>query len=168
MDGIWDGGDWISWDEINRHVYLQGLRDHFPHADPEVVEVFQDLVDGAAQYRALTGRHLDIFGELGELYAEIRFGIKRHRLRAAGSDGRRGNDFYEVKTIGPEKRTDKVQVKRAGHFNKLVIVRIDDDYAFDARVVDRKALNKGTGKLINVSWSRLEPSPAKGESIDRS
>ncbi|SHK08910.1 hypothetical protein SAMN02745181_3230 [Rubritalea squalenifaciens DSM 18772] len=26
MDGIWDDGEWISWDEINTHIYLQEKR----------------------------------------------------------------------------------------------------------------------------------------------
>ncbi len=155
MDGIWEDGEWTTWDEISHHVHLQDLRERFPHADPEVVEVFHDLLDDAARYRVLTGRHLDIFGELGELYAEIRFGIKRHRIRAAGSDGRLGNDFVEIKTIGPESRSGTVRVKRAGNFSKLIVVRIDCDYEFECRVVERRALKKGTGKWICLSWSGL-------------
>lgn len=168
MEGIWDDGEWIGWDEINRHVYLNELKDEYPHADPEVVEVFLDLVDGAERYRELTGRHLNIFGELGEIYAELKFGIKRHRLHAAGSDGRLGNDFVEVKTIGPGNRSNKVRVKRSGNFSKLMVVRITDDYGFEARMVERKVLKKGVGKLITVSWDSLsavgvaEPTIARG------
>lgn len=118
------------------------------------------LIESAARYRELTGRHLDIFGELGELYAEVKFGIKRHRLRAADSDGRLGNDFSEIKTIGPDNnRSDKVRVKRSGNFNKLIAVRIDDGYGLEARVVERKMLKKGLGKWITLSWSSL---PASG------
>lgn len=155
MDAIWEGDEWTSWDEVDRHVYLQDLGDEFPHADPEVVEVFHDLLEDAARYRALAGRHLDIFGELGELYGEIRFGIKRHRVNAAGSDGRLGNDFIEIKTIGPTSHNAKIRVNRAGNFSKLIVVRIDSDYVFDCRVVSRRALKKGTGKWIRVSWSGL-------------
>lgn len=43
MEGIWDDGEWIGWDEINRHIYLNDLRDEYPNADPEVVEIFNDL-----------------------------------------------------------------------------------------------------------------------------
>lgn len=157
MDGIWDDGEWISWDEIARHVYLNDLQEEYPAADLEVVEIFQDLVDAAARYRDSTGRHLDIFGELGELYAEIRFGIKRHRIGAPGSDGRLGNDFIEIKTISPDKRTDKVHVKRSGNFSQLVVVKVSDDYEFEARMIPRKALSKGKGQKASVSWSNLPP-----------
>ena len=61
-----------------------------------------------------------------------------------------GNDFVEIKTISPEKGKQRVAVKRAGNFNKLIIVRIDEAFEFDARMVDRKAMRKGTGKLAKV------------------
>lgn len=162
MDGM-DGRS-AGLDETSRRCYLDSAMEGFPSAESEVTEVFRNLVQTAVQYRALSGRHLDIFGELGELYAEVTFGIRRHRLRAAGSDGRLGNDFIEIKTIGPDNRSEKVRVKRAGHFNKLLVVRIDDGYGFEARMVDRKALSKGRGKLITVSWrSLLDPAqPASG------
>ncbi len=131
-----------------RHIYLNGLRDNYPRADPEVAEAFHSLVQVAAKYRELTGRHLSIFGELGELYAEVKFGIKRHRLHAAGSHGRLGNDFIEIKTIGPGNRSNKVRVKRSGNFSKVMVVRITDDYGFEARMVERKVLRKGLGKWI--------------------
>lgn len=144
---------------------VNDLRDEYPHAEPEVVKIFNDLVDGAARYRELTGRHLNIFGELGELYAEIKFGIKRHRLYAAGSDGRLGNDFVEIKTIAPTSRSNKVQVKRSGNFSMLLVVRIANDYGFEARMVERKALKKGVGKLITLSWDGLPAAGAEEPSI---
>ena len=78
-EGIWDDGEWISWDEINGQLYEQELKSEFPEADIEIIQIFTDLVDGAFQYKNITGRYLQIWGELGELYAEIKFGLKRHR-----------------------------------------------------------------------------------------
>ncbi len=155
MEEIRDDDGWTGCGEIRDHAGCQGLKNDFPRADPEVVQVFQHLVDTAKRYRDLTARHLDIFGELGELYAEIKFGIKRHRCKAAGSDGRLGNDFIEIKTIGPGNRSKKVRVKRSGNFNKLIVVRIDDGFDFRARTVERKMLRKGEGKWFTVSWSSL-------------
>ena len=92
-------------------------------------------------------------GELGELYAELKYSIKRHRPHAQGSDGRLGNDFVEVKTITPLKGEQKVSVRRSGHFNKLIVVRISADYEFEARLISRTKL--GRGKSCQVSWSPL-------------
>lgn len=138
-EGIWDDGEWISWDWINQHFEDQACQERYPEADPEVVRIFEDLVELAHGYRELTGRYLQISGELGELYAEIKFGIKRHAPGHRGSDGRMGNDWVEVKTISPEKVRTKVRVKRAGNFNKLVVVKIDENFEYE-----RFALSSGS------------------------
>lgn len=152
-EGIWDDGEWVSWEEINGHLYDQERQAEFPKADLDVIRVFEDLVHAAYEYKNITGRYLQIWGELGELYAEIKFGLKRHRPGTEGSDGKLGDDFVEVKTISPEKNTEIVQVKRAGNFNKLLIVKISHDFIFEARMIDRKTLKKGKGKHAETSWS---------------
>ena len=118
----------------------------------EVIAIFNDLVDCASSYRRLTGRYLQIWGELGELYAEIEFGIRRHKAHAQGSDGKLGNDFIEIKTISPEKKAQQVEVKRAGNFNRLLIVKIDQDYNFEAQFIERKGIFKGDAAIAQVSW----------------
>lgn len=128
-----------------------------PQADPKLVEIFDSLVETAVSYYALTGRYLQIWGELGELFAEVRYGIKRHKPHTRGSDGKLGNDYVEIKTISPEKEGDQVEVKRAGNFNKLLVVRISETFEFEGRLVARRQLSVGDGKYARVSWSALSP-----------
>ena len=154
-DGIYDDGEWISWEWINGQLYEREVKEQYPAVDPHLAMLFEDLVQNAMEYRSLTGRYLQIWGELGELYAEVKFGIKRHKPHTQGSDGKLGNDFIEIKTISPEKDGSKVQVKRAGNFNKLLVVKIDKDFNFEARFIDRKRLSKGDGTHARVSWSSL-------------
>ncbi len=151
-DGIWDDGEWISWDWINGQLHDQDLKAEFPNAPLEIIQIFEELVGSSFDYRQLTGRYLQIWGELGELYAEIKYGIERHRPGTAGSDGRMGNDWVEIKTISPEKGKDKVIVKRAGNFNKLLVVKISEEFEFESRMIDRKKLSKGKGKNASYSW----------------
>jgi len=132
-----------------------------PHEDPELVMIFESLVENARSYYKRTRRYLQIWGELGELYAEIKYGIKRHKPHTRGSDGKLGNDFVEIKTISPEKDGGLVQVKRAGNFNKLLVIKISERFEFDGRFIERKQLSKGEGTYARVSWSAL--SPAKQE-----
>ena len=155
-DAVWDDGEWISWGWINQQLYEKELKERYPDASLELIQIFEDLVDMATHYKYVTGRYLPIFGELGELFAEITFGIKRHKPRTQGSDGRLGNDFIEVKTITPEKKSDKVVVKRKGNFNKLLVVKISEEFEFEARMLDRKNMSKGSGKLATVSWSSIK------------
>ena len=159
-NAIWDDGEWISWDEINRHISkgkdAESLKAKSrPTASvAEKLQLLDDLLSEARDLDADGKRERINFGEIGELYAEIRHGLKRHRKYAEGSDGKIGKDFVEVKTITPWKTRQHVAVKRRGHFSKLVIVRIDQNFMIDSRMISRSALNKGKGgKVATLSWA---------------
>jgi hypothetical protein len=152
QDGIFDDGEWLSWAWINHEMDRSETRQEYPGVEPEVSFLFRDLVDLAREYRDQTGRYLQIWGELGELYAEVKFGVRRHKAHAQGSDGRLGNDFIEVKTISPEKTEAKVRVKLSGHFSKLLIVRITPDFAFEARFIERAQLVADRGPFALAYW----------------
>jgi len=144
-----------------RHAYLfdssKGglLPKNYPKIRPELLEVFEELVATAMKYKKVTGYHLPFLGELGELYAAIMFGIDRHRPRTQGSDGMLGNDFVEVKTITPDKRSDVVRLKLAGNFNKAVVVKISEDFQFAARMVKRRLLQKVNDEWAELSWDAM-------------
>ncbi|MGD8853837.1 MAG: hypothetical protein PVI28_15740 [Gammaproteobacteria bacterium] len=156
-DGIWDDGEWMSWDWINQQIYEQEIIERYPEADPELVQIFAELMEVASEYKRVSGRYLPVFGELGELFAEITFRIKRHKPRTQGSDGRLGNEFVEIKTITPEKKAKKVLGKRKGNFSKLLVVKISEAFEFEARMLDRKMIRKGTGRFAVVAWSSMKP-----------
>jgi len=155
-EGIWDDGEFISWDWINEQLHRQERENAFPGADAELIEVFDELVDTAIRYKEVTDRYLPIFGELGELYAELRYGLKRNKAHAPGADGRIGNDHVEVKTISPVKKKHKIQLKRSGNFNKVVVVRISAEFEFESRMFERKRLGKGKGKFARISWASID------------
>ncbi|CDO36135.1 hypothetical protein [Novosphingobium sp. KN65.2] len=96
-NAIWDDGEWISWDEINEQIQYKEWRAKYPNADLSLVSIFEDLICTAEQYHMHTGKHLQVYGDIGELYGAITHGIKLHRNYAQGSDGRLGNDLVEVK-----------------------------------------------------------------------
>lgn len=123
-------------------------RDGFPFSTLEQIEIFHDLVDCATRHFENTGRYLQIWGELGEIYAEIKFGLRRHGTHEAGSDGTIAGRLVEVKTISPEKTNDRVLVKSQGDFEQLLIVRIDRDFQFKGKLFDRSALKGASGKLL--------------------
>ena len=132
-----------------------------PQDNSALFMIFESLVENAMSYYALTGRYLQIWGELGELYAEIQYGIKRHKPHTRGSDGKLGNDFVEIKTISPEKDGGQVQVKRSGNFNRLLVIKINEEFEFEGRLIERKRLSKGEGTYARVSWSALTPTNEK-------
>jgi hypothetical protein len=158
VNGVWEDGEWVSWETIGQEIEDEGNWDSESLSKPnpstlELWELLDELVETAKNYLEVTGRHLPIFGELGELYGEIKYGIKRHKPNTPGSDGKIGDDFVEIKTISPLKSNNSVSVKRAGNFNKLLIVKITDDFRFKSKMLDRKSLGKGVGKYVRAEWS---------------
>ena len=83
------------------------------------------------------------------------YGIKLNKTYAQGADGRLGNDHVEVKTITPFKTKDVVVVDTAGNFNKLLVVKINEDFQVSGRMIDRKDLPKRQGRYLRVRWSDL-------------
>ena len=123
-------------------------RDGFPYSILEQTEIFQDLVECATRHFENTGRYLQVWGELGEIYAEIKFGLRRHATHAPGSDGTINGKLVEVKTISPEKTSDRVLVKTQGDFEQLLIVRIDREFQFQGKLIERRELKGGKGKFL--------------------
>lgn len=140
-NAIWDDGEWISWDEIDQHISKHDGAGSLEAETPssasvsEKLNLLDDLLSEARDLDDDGKRERIDFGEIGELYAEIRYGLKRHRKYAEGSDGKIGKDFVEVKTITPWKTRQHVAVKRGGHFSKLVVVRIDRNFMIDSRMI---------------------------------
>jgi len=142
-DAIWDDGEWISWDYINQKI--EG-----PQPEGALLE---DLIIVAKEYLDETGRHLPIYGEIGEHYASRRFGIELHEdSKAQGSDGRLGNALVEIKTISPIRDSRHIRVKKSGNFGYLVIVKIDADFRIDAKLISRKRLRKSAGEHFMLEW----------------
>lgn len=125
-------------------------RDGYPFSVLEQAEILEDLIDCAKRHFWNTGRYLQVWGELGEIYAEVKFGLCRHGTHRAGSDGTIDGKLVEVKTISPEKASDQVVVKSQGDFEQLLLVRIDENFAFTAKLFDRDELAGGEGKFFRA------------------
>ena len=155
-NAFWDDGEWVTWEEINEQIQHKEWRARYPGADLSVVSVFESLIDSAQTYYELTGRHLQVYGDIGELYGVITHGLKLHGNYAQGSDGRIGNDFVEVKTITPFKGNNHVTLNLTGNFNKVLIVKINEEFEIRGKLIDRKALPKGRRDRLLLDWDAFE------------
>jgi hypothetical protein len=158
-NAIYSDGEWITWTEINSHLERLEFQARFPNLDVDLVPIFQRLLEAAADYHELTGRHLQVYGDLGELYGAITYGIKPHRIYAQGSDGKLGNDFVEVKTITPFKTTETVTLNLKGNFSKVLIVKIDANFEVEGKLIDRRALPRTKREMLCLEWADFPSSP---------
>lgn len=127
-NAIYDDGEWITWTEINSHLERLEFEARFPDRETDLVPIFQSLLSTAQHYYELTGQHLQVYGDLGELYGVITHGLKLHRNYAQGSDGKIGNHFVEVKTITPFKSNDVVALNLKRNFSKVLVVKVSADF----------------------------------------
>lgn len=155
-NAIYDDGEWITWTEINSHLERLEFEARFPDLKVDLVPIFQRLLNLSIEYHELTGRHLQVYGDLGELYGAIRYDLKLHRNYAQGSDGKIGNDFVEVKTITPFKSNDSITLNLKRNFSKVLIVKIDGAFEVQGKLIRRKDLPKGKGDLLRIDWADFD------------
>jgi hypothetical protein len=155
-NAIWDDGEWITWDQINEQIQYKEWRARYPDADLSLVSVFESLLETAQSYYELTGRHLQVYGDIGELYGVITHGLKLNRNYAQGSDGRIGNDLVEVKTITPFKSNDVITLNMARNFSKILIVKINEDFEIRGKLIDRRSLPKCAGPRLKLKWGSVD------------
>lgn len=154
-NAIWDDGEWISWHEINQQLQYKEWAAKYPNAKQSLIPIFEDLLSLAEAYYHQTGRHLQVYGDIGELFAAITHGVALHSNYAQGSDGRLEDDFVEVKTITPFKTRDFVTISAAGNFSKLFVVKINEEFEIAGRMIDRRALDWRGKPQIKVFWDDL-------------
>ena len=59
-------------------------------------------------------------------------------------------------------RLHKLDIETAlANFNKLLVVKISEDFEFDERLIDRKLLRKGKGKHAKLRWGEHQDPAAK-------
>lgn len=165
MDGIdwndrafYDDGEWVTWSEIDEQLRHKEWRAKYPNALYSMIPYFENLVSLAESYHHETGLHLNVYGDIGELFGAITYGIKLNKTYAQGADGRLGNDHVEVKTITPFKRKDEVMVDLSGNFSKLLVVKINEEFQVSGRMIDRKDIPGRKGRYLRVKWADL-PTP---------
>lgn len=152
-NAIWDDGEWISWDEINEQIQYQEWRAKYPKANLSLVPIFESLIATAEEYHRITNLHLQVYGDIGELYGAITHGIKLHRNYAQGSDGRLGNDLVEVKTITPFKSSDQITLNLKRNFSMVFLVKIKADFEVRGKLIPRKALPRVKGDKLVLDWA---------------
>lgn len=159
MESFWVDGEWIApYDEDDHHSELERLEYEaqlkwdYPRAtDINLVPYLEELLCLARNFFHETGRHLNVYGDIGELYGAVVYGVRLNKEYAPGADGRIGDDHIEIKTISPLSICDKKAVSRAGNWNKLLLVKVDHEFEVHGYMMDRKAL-PGKGNKVRIKW----------------
>ncbi|WP_234849242.1 hypothetical protein [Sinorhizobium medicae] len=76
---FYDDGEWVSWSDVEEQLRYQEWRAKYPNAIRSLIPYFQDLLSLAESYHVETGRHLNLYGDIGELFGAITYGIKLNK-----------------------------------------------------------------------------------------
>lgn len=160
-DGIWDEGEWISWEYINRQLgeadederedWTERVRAHVVKSSE-----LQGLIRRAIIEEERTPLPSPLWGQIGELCAAECYPMELVRAHAQGHDAKLGTELVEVKTITPRKARPFVRVKRSGNFSLLAVVRVSKTYELYVKLVRRKdVIKKSDGEYAIVTWARV-------------
>jgi len=152
---FYDDGEWVIWSDIDEQLRHKEWGAKYPNAIRSMIPYFEDLISLAESYHLETGLHLPVYGDIGELFGAITYGIKLNKTYAQGSDGRLENDHVEIKTITPFKSKDVVMVDTSRHFSKLLVVKINAEFQVSGRMVSRKQLPQRSGRYVRIRWDDL-------------
>ncbi|MGD9293989.1 MAG: hypothetical protein PVI41_03820 [Roseobacter sp.] len=147
----WDSGDWIEWyrsvtgmDERPCSVATQ--------EDPlaRLTALHVSLLRAAKAYFQLTGHHLPVYQQIAETYAAIHCDIPFE-----GPDRNCAETGVEIVHLPPHGPSNMVDVDLALPFDSLIVVRIKDNFACEARMIRRNALPDSHEGPYPLSWQGL-------------
>jgi hypothetical protein len=160
-DAVWEDGKWLPLIDVHDNDQDSPLinLDHpapvVPQTHAKRAAVFEALLLNAQKHLKLTGRHLDIYPDIAELYATLAHGFTFARSDTPGAEGRLGDDHYTVKVIAPTNTTETVTLNMADNFSHLLVVRITPGFHVTSRMVARKDLPGTSDQMRKIRWSAL-------------
>lgn len=146
----WDSGDWINW-----HRSSEGLDDRpcsaAAEADPlaRLTALNVSLLRAAKTYYTLTGKHLDVYQTIAEVYAAIHFDLP------IGTTGQQDGKI-KLLHLPPHGPHNSVDVDLSDAFDLLIVVRIKDNFTLEARTTRRQSLPEAHKGVYKLGWRSLQ------------
>ena len=89
---LYDDGEWVTWSDLDEFERHESWGQRKSDINLELIPYFENLLSLAQTYHLDTGRHLSVYGDIGELYAAIMFGLELHKLYQK----LKGQHFYHL------------------------------------------------------------------------
>ncbi len=153
---IWNAGDWVVWDDIDGCFAVPDRAAERMNTELSTVDTLRCLLSTAENFFRLTGRHLHVYGDIGQLYATIILGLQVDQPDLNDAPDGAATDLVEVKTIAPFRSGEYLTVRRKGPFSKLFVVRISDDFQLSGKLIDRNALPRVRSARMRLSLEQIE------------
>ncbi|GFE48577.1 hypothetical protein So717_03300 [Roseobacter cerasinus] len=146
----WDSGDWIDWHRQAAPPQHTSAPCAAPSDDPQarLHSLHLRMIQCARAYHELTGLHLPIYEGIARIHAAIAFDLP-------ASDPVQGEydlDAAQIITLAPGGPHDIITVDLSQPFCCLIVVRINEDFSSEARMMPRKRLPDQADRSIDLRW----------------
>ncbi len=146
----WDGGDWIEW-----HRTIPGL-DHNPcsAASPDpaarLTALHINLLRAAKSYHVMTGDHLPVYRQIAYVHAAVYCDVPFEGMdRSCETTG------VEILHLPPDAPDNYIEVDLSKYFSTLIVVRINENFSCEARMIQRRALSDSSEGTQKIRWLSL-------------
>lgn len=146
----WDGGDWIEYHRAPTGIVHNPYEATAHDAMARLTALRVNLLRAAKGYFELTGHHLPVYKQIAHVHAAIYCD-----LPLEGPDRRYDETGVEIMYLPPHSGDEAVEIDLQKHFGTLIVVRINDDFTSEARMVPRAALPSNFDGPYKMRWQAL-------------
>lgn len=146
----WDSGDWIDWHRspTGIDVNIRAAATHDPMARQTALHV--SLLRAARGFFELTGDHLPVYQQIANVHAAIYCD-----LPLEGNNRTCTETGIEVLHLPPSSLDDVVEIDLTRKFATLIVVRINENFTCEARMIQRSALPYDADGPFSMHWEAL-------------
>ncbi|WP_299736176.1 hypothetical protein [uncultured Roseobacter sp.] len=150
----WDTGDWIDW---HRNAQLPANPPcAAPSEDPRarLHTLHMRMLQCARAYFTLTGDHLPIYEDIAKVHAALAFDLPSESRLICNAD----NEPAQIITLAPNNPLNIVTVDLAKPFWCLIVVRINNNFVAEGRMMRRASLPDQREGTFEIHWRDLPTS----------
>ncbi|MEP4961206.1 MAG: hypothetical protein ABJU19_18160 [Roseobacter sp.] len=146
----WDSGDWIEWHRTpsGHDSRLCDAAAEDPRA--KLLALHANLLRSAKGFYQLSGQHLNIYDQIAQVHAAIFCDLP---LEGPGSYAE--STGIEVVHLAPFSSEGTVEIDLSKHFATLIVVRINNDFSSEARMIPRSSMQTAGVGSFKLPWESL-------------
>lgn len=148
----WDSGDWIAWHRKAEDLELAPCISPAEDDSARLTALHVSLLRAARAYHTLTGHHLPLYDAIAQVHAALHFGLPLN------PDATRPAPV-QIVHIPPHGPTNMAVIDLTLPCSHVLVVRIRDNFAVDARMIARKALPDQAEAPFEIRWTDLPLPP---------
>ena len=148
----WDSGDWIDWHRRSETMDAAPCISPAQDESARMTALHVSLLRAARAHYVLTGDHLPVYDAIAQVHAALHFCLPLKPSAAEAAS-------VQMLVIAPNGPTNRIKVDLAHPCSHVLVTRISDNFAVEARMLARDALPAAKTGKAEICWSDLPETP---------